>query len=288
MSSLADDIEADEPTTRWPAPPRANPRESQGGNWPQPHGRRHDDNKHFGIHSVSFHVVSKAFVPACVRCPPGSWHDSANCPTADIECDTCVIEQADDADGFVSAFQAAFDSEDDASFAQLCARHDHPLVRRDEEPSEFAENVEVGLGAQYILSGGVSTFYHPPRSVDRWISSTHDSAGVADSDSESIFDYGFVSGDEDVIVDDVPPPAQSTGWWCQETGDWGVPHGSRAANSLRMYEYVLHAHRDGLGTFNLDSGVLCSDTTEITGLADSIENYNDNREFLSVDHSRGG
>ncbi|KAK3249068.1 hypothetical protein CYMTET_41500 [Cymbomonas tetramitiformis] len=101
------------------------------------------------MHAVSFHVVSKAFVPECMRCPPGYWHDSANCPTADIECETCVIEQADDADGLVSAFQAAFDSEDDASFARLCAQHDHPLVRQDEEPFTFAENIRVGLRAQY-------------------------------------------------------------------------------------------------------------------------------------------
>ncbi|KAK3282875.1 hypothetical protein CYMTET_9411 [Cymbomonas tetramitiformis] len=79
--------------------------------------------------AVSFHIVSKAFVPECVRCPPGYWHDSANCLTADVECETYVIEQAGDADGLVSASQTAFASEGDASFARLCAPHDqHPLV----------------------------------------------------------------------------------------------------------------------------------------------------------------
>ncbi|KAK3270545.1 hypothetical protein CYMTET_21065 [Cymbomonas tetramitiformis] len=39
---------------------------------------------------------------------------------------------------------------------------------------------------------------------------------------------------------------------------------------------------------NLDPGVLYSDTAKISGLADSIDNYNDNNELLSVDHFRGG
>ncbi|KAK3234963.1 hypothetical protein CYMTET_54813 [Cymbomonas tetramitiformis] len=178
LASLSDGNENDEPTTRWPAPPtgkstgkpgvhfppsswrdRQNRRRdgkfhgrqrhhrfavsplAKGGNWSQQHGRRGE--KHFGMHAVSFHFVSKAFVPECVRCPPGFWHDSANCPTADIECDECVLEQADGADGLVSDFQTPFDAEDDTSFAQLCARHDHPFVRQDEEPFTFAENIGI-------------------------------------------------------------------------------------------------------------------------------------------------
>ncbi|KAK3274055.1 hypothetical protein CYMTET_17741 [Cymbomonas tetramitiformis] len=49
-------------------------------------GRRDNDGKNFGVHAVSFQVVSKAIVPECVRCPPGYWHDAVNCPIADIEC----------------------------------------------------------------------------------------------------------------------------------------------------------------------------------------------------------
>ncbi|KAK3251890.1 hypothetical protein CYMTET_38786 [Cymbomonas tetramitiformis] len=154
-------MDDDKPPTRWPAPPTGKPTAytplcriaasplAKDGNWQQHYGRRDNENKHFGMHAVSFHVVSKAFVPECVRCPPGYWHDSANCPTADIECQTCVIEQADDADGVVSAFQTALDSEDDASFARLCAQHDHPLVRQDVEPFMYAENIDVDLRAQY-------------------------------------------------------------------------------------------------------------------------------------------
>ncbi|KAK3284353.1 hypothetical protein CYMTET_7999 [Cymbomonas tetramitiformis] len=188
LAALSDEDARDEPTTRWPAPAtgkptgkpgvhfppsswrdRQNRREDgkfhgrkrewqhrfaasplpKGGNWQQGDRRRNNDKKAYGMHSVSFHVLSKAFVPECVRCPPGFWHDSANCPTADIKCDECVIEQADDADGLVSAFQTAFDTEDDTAFARLCAQHDHPLVRQDEEPFTFSENIDVGLRAQY-------------------------------------------------------------------------------------------------------------------------------------------
>ncbi|KAK3282236.1 hypothetical protein CYMTET_10021 [Cymbomonas tetramitiformis] len=167
LAALSDDDAHDEPTTRWPAPATGRPtgkpsvhfppsswRDRQNrrvdgkfhgrrrdlkhrfaasplpkdGNWPQGVRRHNNDKKNYGMHSVSFHVLSKAFVPECVRCPPGFWHDSANCPTADVKCDECVIEQADDADGLVSAFQTAFDTEDDTAFARLCAQHDHPFI----------------------------------------------------------------------------------------------------------------------------------------------------------------
>ncbi|KAK3284276.1 hypothetical protein CYMTET_8077 [Cymbomonas tetramitiformis] len=57
------------------------------------------------------------------------------------------IEAAEAADGLISAFQTAFDDEDDASFARLCARCDHPVVRQDEVPFTFDMNIDVGLRA---------------------------------------------------------------------------------------------------------------------------------------------
>ncbi|KAK3247190.1 hypothetical protein CYMTET_43304 [Cymbomonas tetramitiformis] len=121
---------------------------AKGGNWSQRYGRD-TTRKHFGAHSVSFHVLSKACIPECARCAPGHWHDTANCPTSDMECTPCEIEEAADADGMVSAFQTAFNAEDDASFARLCAVHEHPLVRQDEDPFTFDEDIDVGLRAQY-------------------------------------------------------------------------------------------------------------------------------------------
>ncbi|KAK3247305.1 hypothetical protein CYMTET_43192 [Cymbomonas tetramitiformis] len=210
----------------------------------------------------------------------------------------CVIEQADDADGLVSAFQTAFDSEDDASFARLCARHDRPLVRQDEEPFTFAENVDVGLRAQWLVvptrhpntfpwnnsrsatpavidepavgpeprvaietdeDSGICPqqyidneppfeqsfkdkmyiqpgFDKPEQHVSAnsftplapWISSTHDSAGIADYDSRSLSLTLNLSLTTRTVRDDVPPPALP-GRWCREADDWYMPHGSRVA-----------------------------------------------------------
>ncbi|KAK3263472.1 hypothetical protein CYMTET_27723 [Cymbomonas tetramitiformis] len=66
-----------------------------------------------------------------------------------MECTPCVIEKAADADGLVSAFQTAFDDEDDTSVARLCALHDHPVVRQEEAPFTFDEDIDLGLRAQY-------------------------------------------------------------------------------------------------------------------------------------------
>ncbi|KAK3238998.1 hypothetical protein CYMTET_51037 [Cymbomonas tetramitiformis] len=243
LAALSDEDAHDEPTTRWQAPDtgkptgkpgvhfppsswrdRRNRREDgkyhgrqrqwkhrfaastlpKGGNWSQDH-RRRDGNKQFGMHAVSFHVISKAFVPECVRCPPGFWHDSANCPTADIECDECVIEQADDADGLVSAFQTAFDTEDDTAFARLCAQHEHPLVRQDEEPFTFSETFDVGLRAQYAKltpsqPSLLATRVHEARTALRELKQV---AGGAESGSQHFPMVHFGSATPSVIDDAV-------------------------------------------------------------------------------------
>ncbi|KAK3238176.1 hypothetical protein CYMTET_51797 [Cymbomonas tetramitiformis] len=176
------------------------------GNWPQGVRRHNGDKKNYGMHSVSFHVLSKlAFVPECVRCPPGFWHDSANCPTADIECDKCVVEQADDADGLVSAFQTAFDTEDDTAFARLCAQHDHPLVRQDEEPFTFSEDIDVGLRAQYAgltptQPSLLATRVHEARTALRELKQV---AGGAESDTQHFPMVHFGSATPSVIGDAV-------------------------------------------------------------------------------------
>ncbi|KAK3272144.1 hypothetical protein CYMTET_19544 [Cymbomonas tetramitiformis] len=244
LATLSDEDAHDEPTTRWPTPATGKPTGKQGvhfppsswrdrqnrrgdgkfhgrkrdwkhrfatsplpkgGNWPQGDRRRDNDKKNFGMHSVSFHVLSKAFVPECVRCPPGFWHDSANCPTADIECDECVIEQADDADGLVSAFQTAFDTEDDTAFARLCAQHEHPLVRQDEEPFTFSETFDVGLRAQYAgltpsQPSLLATRVHSARTALRELKQV---AGGAEPDAQHFPMVHFGSATPSVIDDAV-------------------------------------------------------------------------------------
>ncbi|KAK3238320.1 hypothetical protein CYMTET_51658 [Cymbomonas tetramitiformis] len=113
------------------------------GNWSQNHYKKNS------AHNISFHVASSAFVPECARCPPGHFHDTANCPTDDMACAECDLVAADENDEIVSAFQTAFDAQDDATFARLCGQHDQPVVRHDEEPFTFADDNNIGLRAQY-------------------------------------------------------------------------------------------------------------------------------------------
>ncbi|KAK3242874.1 hypothetical protein CYMTET_47450 [Cymbomonas tetramitiformis] len=113
------------------------------GNWRQDHYKKNS------AHNISFHVASSAFVPECARCPPGHFHDTANCPMDDMACAECDLVTADENDEIVSAFQTAFDAQDDATFARLCGQHDQPVVRHDEEPFTFADDNNIGLRAQY-------------------------------------------------------------------------------------------------------------------------------------------
>ncbi|KAK3268456.1 hypothetical protein CYMTET_23046 [Cymbomonas tetramitiformis] len=113
------------------------------GNWSQNHYKKNS------AHNISFHVASSAFVPECARCPPGHFHDTANCPTDDMACAECDLVTADENDEIVSAFKTAFDAQEDATFARLCGQHDQPVVRHDEEPFTFADDNNIGLRAQY-------------------------------------------------------------------------------------------------------------------------------------------
>ncbi|KAK3278133.1 hypothetical protein CYMTET_13908 [Cymbomonas tetramitiformis] len=147
--------------------------------------------------------------PAPPTRKPGFWHDSANCPTADIECDECVIEQADDADGLVSAFQTAFDAEDDTAFARLCAQHDHPLVRQDEEPFTFPEHIDVGFRAQYAeltpyQPSLLATRVHEARTALRELKQV---AGGAESASQHFPMVHFGSATPAVIDESIVEPA---------------------------------------------------------------------------------
>ncbi|KAK3281891.1 hypothetical protein CYMTET_10352 [Cymbomonas tetramitiformis] len=92
---------------------------------------RQDHYKKDSAHNISFHVTSSAFIPdECVRCRPGRYHDTANCPTDDVACEECDLTAADENDRLVSAVQTAFD----AAFAKLYAQHDQPVAHHGEDP----------------------------------------------------------------------------------------------------------------------------------------------------------
>ncbi|KAK3261674.1 hypothetical protein CYMTET_29429 [Cymbomonas tetramitiformis] len=287
-SSLKDNVGDDKPPTRWPTPHSGKPTAhvhrfaasplATGGNWPQQYDRRDNDTTHFGMHAVSFHVVSKAFVPECVRCPPGYWHDTASCPTADIEGEPCVIEQADDTDGLVSAFQTAFDSEDGESFARLCARHDHPFVRQDEDPFTFAENIDVGLRAKYAClqpsrPSLLATRVHEAQHALRVLTQV---AGGASEAPHQFPMVHFGSATSAVIEKPAVEPEPTA---TIESDDLAQP---------RNFQNFIQNIDDFTNIFNQDSGVIDSGTAKISRLAASIENYNDNGELLSVDHFQSG
>ncbi|KAK3278973.1 hypothetical protein CYMTET_13123 [Cymbomonas tetramitiformis] len=85
------------------------------------------------------------------ECPlcPGHYHDTARCPAMCGDCDVGLYNAAMEMDHVVSAFQAAFDDEDDAAFAELCQQHDQPLVREESGPFTYPAALGIGLRAQY-------------------------------------------------------------------------------------------------------------------------------------------
>ncbi|KAK3245401.1 hypothetical protein CYMTET_45028 [Cymbomonas tetramitiformis] len=65
----------------------------------------------------------------------------------------CVIDGAYEMDDVVSAFQTAFDDEDDTAFAELCRQYDKPTVRDSTEPFTYSSALDLGLRAQYAGMG---------------------------------------------------------------------------------------------------------------------------------------
>ncbi|KAK3235093.1 hypothetical protein CYMTET_54684 [Cymbomonas tetramitiformis] len=172
------------------------------GNW------RQDTDKKNAAHNISFHVASSAFIPECARCPPGHYHDSANCPTDDMACAECDLVTADEIDEIVSAFQTAFDAQDDATFAQLCGQHDQPVVRHDEEPFTFADDNNIGLRAQYASlipspPSLLATRVHEARTALRELKQV---AGGADSTSQHFPMVHFGSATPAVIDKTIVEP----------------------------------------------------------------------------------
>ncbi|KAK3243139.1 hypothetical protein CYMTET_47196 [Cymbomonas tetramitiformis] len=113
-----------------------------GGSWSQ---RRYPKPS---AHRISFHSLSSAFIQECPLCP-GHFHDSARCPEVGGACGSDAAATALELDDVVSAFQTAFDYEDDSAFAELCSLHDAPVVRSGEEPFTYPAPHDLGLRAQY-------------------------------------------------------------------------------------------------------------------------------------------
>ncbi|KAK3244652.1 hypothetical protein CYMTET_45744 [Cymbomonas tetramitiformis] len=123
--------------SRFAAPPFP-----KGGNWSQKHYTKH------AARCISFHSLSSAFIQECPLCP-GHYHDTARCPAVAGACGSDAAAAAHEMDDVVAAFQTAFDSEDDAAFAELCTVHDSPVVRSDVDPFTYPASLDLGLRAQY-------------------------------------------------------------------------------------------------------------------------------------------
>ncbi|KAK3232577.1 hypothetical protein CYMTET_57081 [Cymbomonas tetramitiformis] len=178
----------------------------KGGNWPQ--GIRAQ-----GARSISFHSASSAFVQECPLCP-GHFHDTARCLEVCGSCDVELRDAAMDLDEVVSAFQTAFDDENDEDFADLCHQHDQPLVRDDPEPFTYQVQRDVGLRAHYagLGRGASDTRMDGVLSDAQGILDTLRSAavaaqvgGVAAAGKHPPLHIGTLSVPQ--VVCDAPPPA---------------------------------------------------------------------------------
>ncbi|KAK3238547.1 hypothetical protein CYMTET_51449 [Cymbomonas tetramitiformis] len=179
---------------------------AKGGNWSQSRPTQ-------AARCISFHSASSAFVQECPLCP-GHFHDTARCPEVCGSCDVELRDAAMDLDEVVSAFQAAFDDENDKEFAHLCHQHDQPLVRDDPEPFTYLVGQDVGLRAHYAgLSRGASDtgmgdVLADARGVLDSLRSAATAAqvgGAATSGVQPSLHLGTLSVPQ--VVCDVPPPA---------------------------------------------------------------------------------
>ncbi|KAK3237718.1 hypothetical protein CYMTET_52225 [Cymbomonas tetramitiformis] len=261
---------------------------NDSGNWRQQHYKKES------AHNISFHVASSAFIPEYARCPPGYYHDSANCPTDDMACEECDLTAADESDEIVSAFQTvAFDAEDDAVFARLCIRHEQPVVSHDEEPFTFAADINIGLLAQYAGLCADSAAPHSELAVRvqearNSLRQLKRAAGGAGEDSKQSPDSEPPF--EDSFMDKMSVSVgfrDDTEGYCQPVPVFPPLPGLDSPPPSPDYspgptddEAEASGTADSDNTFNLDSGYLDFE----------IENNNDNNfcELCTVDHFRSG
>ncbi|KAK3282874.1 hypothetical protein CYMTET_9410 [Cymbomonas tetramitiformis] len=155
--------------------------------------------------------------------------------------------------------KVAIESDDDSAL--------YPQQFIDGEPpfeQSFMDNMSVQLSFNETEQQVSANSFTP---LLPWIPSTHESASLADSESES------VSGDEDVH-DDVPPPARST-----EIAPRSVVYGQHFVHQKGTVDLFIDtafldsgAATDFANIFDLDPGVIYSDTAKISRRADSVDN----------------
>ncbi|KAK3258487.1 hypothetical protein CYMTET_32464 [Cymbomonas tetramitiformis] len=178
----------------------------KGGNWPQTHRPQ-------GARNISFHSASSAFVQECPLCP-GYFHDTARCPVVYGSCDVGLRNAAMDLDEVVSAFQTAFDDENDEEFVDLCHEHDQPLVRDDPEPFTYPVRHDVGLRAHYAGLGrgasdaGIEGVLSDARGVLDSLRSAATAAQVGGAATTSVQPpLHLTTMPVPQVVCDAPPPA---------------------------------------------------------------------------------
>ncbi|KAK3267968.1 hypothetical protein CYMTET_23508 [Cymbomonas tetramitiformis] len=276
--------------------------------------------KQFGMHFVSFHVVSKAFVPECDE-EPFTFSEAFDVglraqyagltpsqpsllPTRVHEARTALRKLKQVAGGAESDSQrfpiVHFGSATPSLVDDAVVEHEpevaieteedemiYPKQFVDSEPpfeQSFMDNLSVKLGFFEPATEVSANFFNP---LSPYISSTHDSTSVADTES----DDGDLHGA-------VPPPAPRVGG--VRTPSIGTFLTAAALPALILCNGTVHyfADPDLLDTgpadfynvFNLDSGFLDSDCFGIYSLDFQFENCNNYNlcELYSVDHSQGG
>ncbi|KAK3263203.1 hypothetical protein CYMTET_27976 [Cymbomonas tetramitiformis] len=170
-------------------------------------------NKKHSASNISFHSLSSAFIQECPVCP-GHFHDTARCPAVGGVCGGDAAAAAQELDEVVSAFQAAFDDEDDDAFAELCQLHSPPRVRDGPEPLTYPEHASLGLRAQYAglvsqspADSGMSARLAEARSVLSGLRDATAAARAAAGDPPDSPSFGTVSVPQVVPP---PPPANPT------------------------------------------------------------------------------
>ncbi|KAK3243162.1 hypothetical protein CYMTET_47166 [Cymbomonas tetramitiformis] len=292
LATLSDENASDEPTTRWPAPStgkpsgkpgvhfppsswrdRQNRREDgkyhgrqrqmkhrfaasplpKGGNWPQDRHRR-NDNKHFGMHSVSFHVVSKAFVPECDEEP--------------------------------FTFSEDFDVGLRAQYAGLTPTQPSLLATRVHEARTALRELKQ------VAGGAESDFQHfpmvhfgsaTPSVIDDAVVEHEPEVAIETEGDAVIYPKQFVDGEppfEESFMDNMSV----------QLGFFEPAPENGTVDYFADPDLLDTGPADYSNIFNLDSGFLDSDCFGIYSLDFQFENCNDYNlcELCSVDHFQGG
>ncbi|KAK3273157.1 hypothetical protein CYMTET_18588 [Cymbomonas tetramitiformis] len=207
---------------------------NDGGN-----SRRQQYYKKESAHNISFHVASFAFIPECARWPPGHYHDTANCPTDDKACAECDLTAADESDEIVSAFQTAFDVEDDAAFSRsFVFDMNNPLFVTIKSPSRsLATSINIGLWAQY--AGLRADFAAPHSALAVRVQEARNSLRQlkqAAGGAGEVHHFPMVHFDSATTVEDDTVKHDAVDIAASDTGDSGMPFRKQFPDSEPPFE----------------------------------------------------